>query len=49
MDSFLYLITPLLNDLKHPMERSLSNLCDNMNHMSELISEEVSFDFVKLK
>jgi hypothetical protein len=38
MDSFLYLITPLLNDLKNPMERSLSNLCDNMNHMSELIS-----------
>jgi hypothetical protein len=42
MNSFLYLINPLLNDLKLPMQSSLTSICDSMNHMSEVLSDETA-------
>ncbi len=42
MNAFLYLLNPILNDLKLPMESSLNHLCDQVNHLAELIAAEVA-------
>lgn len=49
MNSFLFLLTPILNNLKFPMELSLNHLCDNVNRMAELVASEASGDFKEFK
>lgn len=45
LNSFLYLLTPILNDLKSPMESTLDHLCDHINHIAELIAGEIASEF----
>lgn len=49
LNSFLYLLNPILNDLKSPMESSLSHLCYHINHMAELIAGEVAGEFKEFR
>lgn len=41
MNTFLYLVNPILNDLKLPMELKLNTLTDVVIHLADLISEEL--------
>ncbi len=38
INAFLYLLNPILNDLKLPMETTLNHMCDQVNHLAELIA-----------
>ena len=49
MNSFLYLLNPVLNELKLPMETSLNHLCDHVNHLAELIAAEVACEYREFK
>lgn len=49
MNAFLYLLNPILNDLKLPMESSLNHLCDQVNHLAELIAAEVACEYKEFK
>jgi hypothetical protein len=49
MNTFLYLLNPILNDLKLPMEVSVNHLCDQVNHLAELIANEVACEYKEFK
>ena len=49
MNTFLYLVNPILNDLKLPMELKLSTLTDVVVHLADLISEELLGEYKGLR
>lgn len=48
ISAFLYLLHPLLNSLKLPIEESLNHIYDEIMHIVDLISKEVAFGYGQL-
>lgn len=49
ISAFLYLLHPLLESLRLPIQESINNVYDELMHIVELIMSEVSYEYVELK
>lgn len=49
ISAFLFLLHPLIHQLKTPIELTLNNIYDNLLHIAELITQEIAHEYVEFR
>lgn len=49
ISAFLYLLHPLIHQLKTPIELTLNNVFDSLMHIVEMITSELSHEFFEFR